>query len=220
MTSVSDVYDGRVNTPTAPRRRPKHDPEVTKREILDSAEQLLRERPLREISVDAIMSRTGLKRPAFYTHFRDRNDVALHVTQALADRLLATIRPWLDNGETLLDIRAAAEGLVAAYVEHGPVLRALADAAAADAQVEQAYRQIVQEFIAATAAHIRGEQARGHIGELPDVDETARALVWMEERYLVESLTRTPATDPEVVVDVLYRIWTATLYGVTAADDG
>jgi hypothetical protein len=38
----------------------------------------------------------------------------------------------------------------------GPVLRALADASGADEQVERAYRGLVQEFIDATAPHIRG----------------------------------------------------------------
>jgi hypothetical protein len=35
----------------------------------------------------------------------------------------------------------------------------------------------------------------------------------MEERYISEALGRTPQTDPRLVVEVLYRIWTAALYG-------
>jgi len=68
-------------------------------------------------------------------------------------------------------------------------------------------------FTNRTARHIREEQARGRIGDLGDVDETARALIWMDERYLSEPLGRTPQTDPQVVVDVLCRIWIPTLYG-------
>lgn len=217
MTFVSDHcrYGSVVAQPTvkSTRRRAKHDPEISKREILSSAEELLRELPLREITVEAIMSRTGLKRPAFYAHFRDRNDVVLHVVQALGDEVAAMTSPWLDsNGESLTDIRTALEGLTATYVKHGPLLRALSDAASADAQVDDAYRHIVEGLITATATHIRDEQTRGHIDDLPDVDETARALIWMEERYLIEALGRTPTTDPQLVVDVLYRIWTGALY--------
>ena len=201
-------------TTERPRRRPKHDPETSRLEILRAAEALLREQPLREISVDAVMSRTGLKRPAFYAHFRDRNDLVLQVVRAVGDDLLAATRPWLE-GDSLRDVRTALEGLVSLFVEHGSLLRALSDAAAADEQVEAAYREIVLGFVDATAAHIRDEQAAGRIGELPDVQQTARALIWMEERFLLESLARTPTTDPNVVVDVLERIWTATLYGPT-----
>jgi hypothetical protein len=121
---------------------------------------------------------------------------------------------WLQGGDDhpTDDARAALEGLVSVYQRHGPVLLALADASGADEQVELAYRGLVEDFIAATARHIREEQARGRIGELPDVDETARALIWLEERYLSEAFGRSPQADPDVVVEVLLRIWLSTLY--------
>jgi TetR/AcrR family transcriptional regulator, ethionamide resistance regulator len=195
------------------RRRPKHDPKESQREILEAAEQLLRERPFREVTVEAVMSRTGLKRPAFYVHFRDRHDLVLRVVDEIGRELFEMSDRWFQGDDPVNDARAALEGLVGVYARHGPVLRALAEAAGADAQVEQAYRGLVQQFIEATAQHIRDEQARGFIGPLPDVEETARALIWMEERYISEALGRTPQADPQLVVEVLYRIWVSTLYG-------
>lgn len=198
------------------RRRPKHDPKESEREILDAAEQLLRERPFRDINVEEVMRRTGLKRPAFYAHFRDRHDLALRVVQRIGQELFAMSDRWLQGDDPVHDARAALEGLASVYVQHGPVLRALADAAATDERVDRAYRGMVEDLTAATARHIRAEQARGRIGPLPDVEETARALNWLDERYLSESLGRAPQADPEIVVEVLYRIWMATLYGATA----
>src|SRR4051794_28744703 len=125
---------------------------------------------------------------------------------------------WLQGDDPLTDARAALEGLVTVYVDHGPVLRALADAAGSDEQVEQAYRAFVQQFIDATALHIREEQAAERIGQLPDVDETARALIWMEERYITDALGHAPQKDPKVVLEVLYNIWISTLYGTTGPD--
>jgi AcrR family transcriptional regulator len=197
------------------RRRPKHDPKDSEREILEAAEQLLRERRLRDVTVEEIMSRTGLKRPAFWAHFRDRHDLLLRVVQHIGNELAAMSDRWFQGDDPLNDARAALEGLVGVYTLHGPVLRALADAAGTDETVEQAYRALVEEFIAATAQHIREEQARGRIGDLPDVDETARALIWMEERYITQALGRTSQTDPQVVVEVLYNIYVSTLYGTT-----
>lgn len=212
------VYDWRVTTEikTTARRRPKHDPKESEREILEAAEQLLRERPFREITVEEVMSRTGLKRPAFYVHFRDRHDLALRVVQHIGRELFEMTDRWLQGDDPVNDARAAFEGLAAVYVRHGPVIRALADASGADARVELAYRELVEAFIAATARHIREEQARGRIGPLVDVDETARALIWLDERYLSEALGREPQTDPQLVVEVLHNIWTSTLYGTTA----
>jgi hypothetical protein len=100
------------------------------------------------------------------------------------------------------------------YVEHGPVLTALADASGSDATVETAYRTLVQGFIEATARRIRTEQAAGRAVALHP-DETARALVWLNESYLRDALGRAPIADPSTVVDVIERIWTATLYGRT-----
>jgi hypothetical protein len=47
-----------------------------------------------------------------------------------------------------------------------------------------------------------------------DATETARALVWMMERYLNRSLGRHPAETPrETVAETLTTIWTRVLYG-------
>ena len=50
------------------------------------------------------------------------------------------------------------------------------------------------------------------------MDETARALIWLDERYLSEALGRTPQAEPQLVVAVLYKIWTSTLYGTIATE--
>jgi len=193
-------------------RRPRHDRRETEREILEAAEQLLRERPFREITVEQIMLRTGLKRPAFYAHFRDRHDLVLRVVQHIGDELFAVANRWLQGDDPERDIPAALEGVVAVYMSHGPALRALADAAPTDARVEGAYRALVQAFIEATAARIEFEQGRGRVPGEIDAAETARALVWLNERYLSETCGRRPQDDASRTVAVLARIWLATLY--------
>jgi len=196
----------------AASRRPRHDPRETEREILDAAEQLLREHPFRDFTVQAVMARTGLKRPAFYVHFRDRHDLALRVVDRIGDELLAVADRWFEGGEATDGLHTALEGVVAVYVDHGTVLRALADASGSDATVEAAYRALVQRFIAAAAQRIRAEQAVGRATGI-EADETARALVWLNESYLRDALGREPITNPTTVVAVLERIWTATLSG-------
>lgn len=197
---------------TATVRRPRHAPKETEREILDAAEALLRERPFREVTVGEVMRHTGLKRPAFYVHFRDRNDLVLRVVQRIAAELLEMSDRWLMGDQPEADVRAALDGVAAVFQDHGPVLRALSDAAGSDAQVESAYRSLVQTFIDVTARRIREDQAAGRTGSDLDPDEVARALVWMNERYLSEALGRQPQTDLGKVVDTLTRIWVATLY--------
>jgi AcrR family transcriptional regulator len=198
-------------------RRPRHDPRETEREILQAAEQLLRERPLRDITIKQVMLRAGLKRPAFYAHFRDRNDLILRVVRHIGGELLLMANRWLQGDDPEHDVLAALEGVAEVYMTHGRVLRALADAAPTDARVEVAYRGLVQAFIDATAEHIRSEQAARRTPRDLDAQEAARALVWLNERYLSEAFGHGPQEDPSRVSTILSRIWLATLYGQTSS---
>ncbi|MEU1208543.1 TetR/AcrR family transcriptional regulator [Nocardia sp. NPDC005825] len=193
-------------------RRPKHDPKESEREILEAAKKFLSERPFREMSVDSVMSLTGLKRPAFYVHFRDRHDLALRIADELGQEISRVLDRWLTGTDLANDARSAFEGLTEVYLEHGAVLSALSDAAGSDEKVQAAYHGLVQRFIDATAKRITDDQAEGRIRSDLDAVETARALVWMDERYVTQALGRPPRTDPKLVVDVLYNIWMSALY--------
>jgi TetR/AcrR family transcriptional regulator, ethionamide resistance regulator len=195
------------------RRRRRRTPEVAEREIIAAAEELLRERPFRELTVDEVMRRTDLSRPSFYVYFRDRHHLVLRVVEHLGTELWTMSDRWFEGtGPGHLRVRDAIEGVVAVFECHGAVLHALADAATVDPDVELAYGALVQGFIDATAKHIEAEIEAGNILPL-DPYETAKALIWMEERYLISSLGRTPSAAPERVVHTLATIWTRTLYG-------
>ena len=127
--------------------------ESTRREILLAADRLLRERPYRELSVETVMAQTGLTRTAFYRHFDDVTDLVL--------RLFADVgrscTPSASAGSRTAGVdypTAALEGLagiVDFFVQHGPLVRAIAEAAATDEQIERAYRASVDTFIEMTA---------------------------------------------------------------------
>jgi AcrR family transcriptional regulator len=203
--------DGERHAGRARRRR--RTPEVAEEEIITAAESLLRERPFRELTVDEVMRRTELSRPSFYVYFRDRHQLVLRVVEHLGSELFEMSERWLrGTGDGPQIAREALDGIVTVFVEHGPVMRALADAATDDPGVEQAYTDLVQTFVDATARHIDEEIAAGRILPL-DGGETAKALVWMMERYLNLSLGREPLTPRDAVADTLATIWTRVLYG-------
>jgi TetR/AcrR family transcriptional regulator, ethionamide resistance regulator len=180
---------------------------------VDAAEALLREKPFRELTVDDLMRRTGLSRPSFYVYFRDRHDLVLKVVEHIGGELFAMSERWYEgtgDGPTL--VREAIDGVVGVFAEHGPVLRALADAAAEDPRVEEAYTALMQRFVDATARHIEEEVAAGRILPL-DPGQTAVALTWMMERYLQLRLGRTPDAPVEPIAGALATIWSRVLYG-------
>ena len=196
-----------------PRRR-RRSPEVAEREILAAAEELLRERPFRDLTVDEVMRRTELSRPSFYVYFRDRNHLVLRVVERLGDEMWAMSEGWFANAGAggPASFREALEGVVAVWDRHGPVMHALADAATVDPDVELAHSALMQSFIDVTAKHIEAEIKAGRILAL-DAKETARALSLMNDAYLLAALGRTRTATPEAVVETLSTIWTRTLYG-------
>ena len=204
MVSVGGVEAG--------GRRRRRTPEVAEAEIVGAAEALLRERPFRELTVDEVMRRTDLSRPSFYVYFRDRHHLILRVVEHLGNELRTMSQRWYTgSGDGPAQAREAMEGIVDVFAEHGPVLRALSDAAADDPEVERVYGGLVQSFVDATRKHIDAEIAAGRVEPL-DAGETARALVWMMERYLNLSLGRAQGSARDKVAETLTVIWTRVLY--------
>jgi AcrR family transcriptional regulator len=200
--------------PVTRRRRPRHDPADSEREILLAAEELIRERPFREVTVQRIMLRTGLARPAFYVHFRDLGDVLLRVAERIRIDFEQASARWLAvPGGTQDDLLDAIEQAIGVYARNAALLRALADAAPTDARAEAAYFGIVEALAAEVAERVHGEQEAGRITALLDARQTSRALVWMNERFLYQSFSSATSADVRSVSAVLGRIWIATLYG-------
>jgi TetR/AcrR family transcriptional regulator, ethionamide resistance regulator len=196
-----------------PRRR-RRSPEVAEREILAAAEELLRERPFRDLTVDEVMRRTELSRPSFYVYFRDRNHLVLRVVERLGEEQWTLSEGWFEQTGAggPESFRAALEGVVGVWDRHGPVMHALSDAATVDPDVELAHSSLMQTFIDATTTHIEAEIEAGRILPL-DARETARALTLMNDAYLLAALGRTRTATPDKVVETLATIWTRTLYG-------
>src|SRR5918998_4390727 len=202
------------------RRRRK--PEEAERTILAAGRAFLEERPFREMTVEGVMVRTGLSRPAFYAYFRDRYDLVTRLLEGVGGLLFALDWRWLSGepgGEearkVLVDaLRAGSQ----TFLEYGPVLRAIADAAGYDARVEQVYRYgLIERLISAVADRISRDIEAGVSPAGLDSNQTARALVLMTERYLLDAFGRPeqrPSGEERVLVfRTLEGIWVRTLYG-------
>lgn len=211
-TKTRPEYDAPVTEMrTLPRRRRRKAADG-EREILAAAERFLKRRPFRELTVDGVMRGTGLARSSFYEYFRDRHHLVLRLVEEIGRELFAMTDRWLKGeGDPVDNARAALEGIADVYIEHGVVLRAIADAASGDSGVEAAYRSLVERFIEATAEQLARDQELGRSAGL-DARRTAEALIWMNERYLGDALGRRPFEDREVVVGTLLNIWSRVLY--------
>jgi TetR/AcrR family transcriptional regulator, ethionamide resistance regulator len=192
---------------TRPTRR-RRTPESAEREILEAAESFLRERPFRDLSVDEVMARTTLSRPSFYVYFRDRHQLLVKLVEGIGGELFEGANTWLEGDG---DMRESLAAVAEVYARHGLVLGAIADAAGHDPDVESTYRALIERFVATTTERVERDIAAGRVEPL-DAGESARALVWMSERYFKETLGRLPQAPLGTVLDALAEIWERVLY--------
>ncbi len=199
-------------------RRRRRKPEAAESEILSAAENFLREFPLRDMTVDDIMSRTGLSRPSFYEYFRDRSQLVIKLCERLNARALAMSETWLSSEQPVEALRHSLRDFAELFATEGHLLRALVDAANTDREVEATYRRNLQTVIDLAARRIRDDIARG-LTNLEGIDpqDLASALVLMMQNFFVEKLGRRPQADPKAVADTLATIWTRVLYGNSAS---
>jgi len=134
------------------------------------------------------------------------------VIENIGSEVFATAGPWLEGeGNDPEELRRALRGTAGVFEIHGRVLRALADASTEDADVEQAYRGLVEGFVEASDLRIEREVAAGR-SAVTDPARVAAALVWMTERLLSEKLGREPADDPDATAEALFTVWRAAIY--------
>ena len=176
--------------------------EAARERIVAAADRLLRDRPYRELSVEEVMAEAGLSRTVFYRHFDGLPELVLSLFDTITQHLMAEVQGAPGPGAT----RSILEAAVDAYAEHGGLLRAIDEAARHDADIEAAYRSVVDAFTAVIAGQIEEGMAAGRIRR-GNAHELARALNLMNGNYLLETLGRDPSFDRRLAVDTLMAVW-------------
>jgi TetR/AcrR family transcriptional regulator, ethionamide resistance regulator len=200
VSHVSHTFSGRRS---ANRRRRNE----AREQILDVARRELRVKPFRDLTVDELMQATGLSRTAFYRFFPDREAVLLDLLEELWSAL-AEARDAEATEEGLPDSTSMAR-LSQLLADNRPVLKAIADAAPGDEEVERAYREFMHSYwIEDLTARIKAAQEHGFASQL-DPELAGEALGWMAERMVTQSLDR----DPDEVLDTIIGILGLCIYG-------
>lgn len=193
---------------SAQRTRQREQRETTRREIIYAADRFLRQRPYRELSVEVLMAETGLTRTAFYRHFDDVTDLVLRLLAEVAHDLHTVAERW--GASAGAGYPAAGQQALAAvvdfFVRHGPLVRAVAEAAVTDERIERGYRETLDGLIDMTAWAIERVAAEGQL-QVPDARAMARALNLMNETYLLQEFGREPFGDPAVALATLETVW-------------
>jgi AcrR family transcriptional regulator len=185
--------------PAAARRRnARVRREEARGRIAAAAERLLADRPYRELSVDAVMAEAGLSRTVFYRHYDGLPELLLELFEAVAAELAAE----LEAG----DLREVIEAAVHAFAAHGPLMRAVDQAANHDALIERVQRATSDRFTARMAEQLAEGMEEGRVRP-GNAYELARALNLMNQRYLLETVARDPEFDQDCAVAALLAVW-------------
>ena len=181
-------------TPRSKRRQTR---ERSRQRIVEAANELVRERSAADLNIGEIMDRAGIGRTLFYRHFDDLGDLLMRVGREAMDELYdaqvalaqARVEPTPEA------VRAAMEPAVDVYRRHGPLLRALNEAAVVDPLVLERTDQLRERFGRLIEDMIRRATELGAV-PVSDPAETALALTLLNEAYLARRLRPRPPDRP------------------------
>ena len=199
------------------RRATRASGDDRERAILETAERLLEEGPLSEISVDDLAKGAGISRPTFYFYFPSKDAVVL----TIIDRLVADAAEGREVILTALaehgpraGLRASLENLYAAFRSRPGVVRAGSDLRPTNQEARELWSEVMEGWVADVTAVIEFERSRGAAPPGPPAREMAIALVQMNERAQAATLAgESPSLEADRVLDVLIDVWLRAIYG-------
>jgi AcrR family transcriptional regulator len=199
------------------RRATRASGDDRERAILETAERLLEDRPLSEISVDDLAKGAGISRPTFYFYFPSKDAVVLTIIDRLVadaaesrEEALAT----LAQGDPRAGLRKALEDLYGAFRSRRAVALAAAELRTTNSEARGLWSQVMEGWVTDATAVIEAERARGAAAPGQPARDLAIALVQMNERVQYATFAgESPSLDDDRVLDVLVDIWLRAIYG-------
>ncbi len=183
--------------------------------ILATAERLLEQRPLTDISVDDLAKGAGLSRPTFYFYFPSKDAVLL----TLFERVITEADSALENMVANLtgDLKALWRTGINVFVETFGSHRAVslaADSARTNKDLRELWSRFMQKWIGHIAMVIETERSRGAAPVTLPADELSTALNLLNEKLMLSSFASDlPSVPRERLLETLVHIWTTSIYG-------
>lgn len=184
--------------------------------ILETAEKLLAERSLADISVDDLAKGAGISRPTFYFYFKSKDAVLLSLLEPMIERADSEFDGAVQRlpADPRRIWRSGIKAFFTAFSSHRAIARAGTEALATSAEFRLRWNDYMGKWIDQTAAMISAERARGAAPDTIPALDLAMSLNQMNERTMMAALAaERPAVPPERLVDTLTHIWVTSIYG-------
>jgi AcrR family transcriptional regulator len=211
---MAAMPSSQTTPPSRGRRARRVSGEDRERAILETAERLLAERSLREISVDDLAGGAGISRPTFYFYFASKEAVLLTLLDRLVEQARSGVALALLANDPPRVLREGLEAVHETFREHRAVTLAAADARATSAEVRKLWARVMETFVQEATAAIEAERARGAAPPGVAARDLAIALNWMNERVFHAAFEEeAPAIGEQTILDTLVEVWLRSIYG-------
>ncbi|OLF10347.1 TetR/AcrR family transcriptional regulator [Actinophytocola xanthii] len=201
------------------RRSPRPSGDDREGAILATAERLLGERSMRDISIDDLARGAGISRPTFYFYFPSKDAVLLALLDGVvqeADAALAAVSADILAADPSRYWRDCIATFHRTFGAHAAVTLACAEVRLTNTEVLELWSRVMDSWNQAVAAAIEGERVRGAAPPGLPARDLAIALNSMNERVLYSSFAHdVPTVAAEDVVDVLHTVWLNAIYQTT-----
>jgi TetR/AcrR family transcriptional regulator, ethionamide resistance regulator len=203
-----------AETPAQSHLRPRA------QKILDTLDQLLSQRPLREIDVEHIAEAAGITRPRFYQYFGSKHAATAALLERTCDevfRLHAEGKnswyrrsPGVRPRESLL---ATARQRAEIFFAHRGLFLEASDLWNSAPEVRDAWMRFNRRMIEVIASTIERDRAVGIAPPGPDAYRLAESLYWMGERMLFFTYAgMDKALSPRKLADLIVQLWMRSIY--------
>ena len=173
--------------------------------------------PYRELTIPILMAETSVERTSFYTSFTSIPDVVKAILYNV--RVELSTAGWTayfaGNNDPEQDVHSAINAAVQTWKKHGPMLRAISEAAPLDPELEQLWiGQVLGSASAASANRIKKDQALG-LAVDGNALELATAVNRLIVSYLNDQLGRPgkPAVAVNTIASTLETMVIGAIYG-------
>jgi TetR/AcrR family transcriptional regulator, ethionamide resistance regulator len=210
-------------SPEAPargRRTPRASGDERERAILTTAERLLEERPLSEISVEDLARGAGISRPTFYFYFPSKDAVLLTLVDRMVEAGTASREEALAKlaKEPRAGWRMALQASFDAFGSRRAVILAAAELRTTNAEARELWSRVMEGWVADVTEVIESERARGVAPAGQPARDLAIALLQMNERAQYATFAgESPALTEDKILDALVDVWVRAIYGSAPA---
>lgn len=210
MTAASPARPGRA------RRAARPSGDDRELAILETAERLLEDRTLVEISVDDLAKGAGISRPTFYFYFSSKDAVLLTLLERVIGEADAALQGLIENRPA--DRRGIWRHGINAFFQTFGAHRAVCAATVAvksdNSEARALWATSMQRWIDHIAAVIEAERADGAAPVTLPAVELSTSLNLLNEAVMTASFAgHQPALPDDRVLDNLCHIWMTSIYG-------